>query len=76
MLRLILGLSLLTAVGAGGYFLGTRRATPAPTPTALADASLLPLTELNPPRVETFDPVMFKMIENHFNQQADWKSGQ
>jgi hypothetical protein len=75
-LRIVLGLTTLVAVGAGGYYLGARRPdATVPPPQALAE---LPPLEVDhrARQPETLDPVMLKMIESHFKEQADWKAGQ
>lgn len=79
MLRILLGLALLAGVGAGGYYLGSHRSDTIPQePQPLVDASLVipEPTQQVARQPEAFDPVMFKMIENHFKDQAEWKSGQ
>jgi hypothetical protein len=79
MVRILLGLTLLTVVGAGSYYLGARRTeSKVQEPQPLVDASLL-IPETAPElarQTQAVDPVMFKMIENHFKEQADWKLGQ
>jgi hypothetical protein len=73
MARTIFGIAVIVGVGLGSYWLGTRQ----PKKEAIDTSLIIPESSLKfSGEEEASDPIMRRMIENHFQPLSDWKKGE